>query len=180
MQSLLLLCVLPALTLSCFCVNDQGCNFTTATTCPHITNRIMKNCKEEVSSNKEKTYALEVWNSLVQHKFSISANQQNGQTHSNKSSAIADELLECVWAFCGMVLKGLTKKIYPEDFWTSFTESGQLFMRKHFVTCVQIRRFFWSLFCCIRTGYREILRLIYGKYGPGKTPYLDTFHAVKS
>ena len=25
---------------------------------------------------------------------------QNGQTHSNNSSAVADELFECVWPFC--------------------------------------------------------------------------------
>ena len=25
---------------------------------------------------------------------------QNGQTHSNKSSATADDLFECVWPFC--------------------------------------------------------------------------------
>ena len=27
---------------------------------------------------------------------------QNGQTHSNNLSAIADELFECVWPFCGV------------------------------------------------------------------------------
>ena len=27
---------------------------------------------------------------------------QNGQTHSNNSSPTADELLECVWPFCGV------------------------------------------------------------------------------
>ena len=32
---------------------------------------------------------------------------QNGQTHSNNSSAAADELFECVWPFVGLVLKGL-------------------------------------------------------------------------
>ena len=26
--------------------------------------------------------------------------QKNGQTHSNNSSAVADELFECVWLFC--------------------------------------------------------------------------------
>ena len=29
-------------------------------------------------------------------------NLQNGQTHSNDSSAFADELFECVWLFCGI------------------------------------------------------------------------------
>ena len=28
--------------------------------------------------------------------------QQNGQTHSNNSSAFVDELFECVWLFCGV------------------------------------------------------------------------------
>ena len=27
---------------------------------------------------------------------------ENGQTHSNKSSAVADKLFECVWPFCGV------------------------------------------------------------------------------
>ena len=27
---------------------------------------------------------------------------QNGQTHSNNSSAVADRLFECVWPFCGI------------------------------------------------------------------------------
>ena len=39
-----------------------------------------------------------------------------------------------------------------------------------FILCVksvQIRNFFWSVFSRIRT-----------EYGPGKTPYLDTFHVV--
>ena len=27
---------------------------------------------------------------------------QNGQTQSNNSSAIAEELFECVWPFCGV------------------------------------------------------------------------------
>ena len=40
----------------------------------------------------------------------------------------------------------------------------------HCVKSVQIRRFFWSVFsvCSPNTG----------KYGPKKTPYLDTFHGV--
>ena len=35
---------------------------------------------------------------------------------------------------------------------------------------LQMPRFFWSVFSCIRAEYR--------KYGPEKAPYLDTFHAV--
>ena len=27
---------------------------------------------------------------------------QNGQTHSNNSSVVADEMFECVWPFCGI------------------------------------------------------------------------------
>ena len=27
---------------------------------------------------------------------------QNGQTHSNILSAVADEVFECVWSFCGI------------------------------------------------------------------------------
>ena len=37
----------------------------------------------------------------------------------------------------------------------------------HCVKSIQIRSFFWSVFSRIRT-----------EYGPEKTPYLDTFHAV--
>ena len=39
---------------------------------------------------------------------------------------------------------------------------------KHWVKSVQIRRFFWSVFS---PNAR--------KYGPEKTPYLDTFHTAK-
>ena len=33
---------------------------------------------------------------------------QNGQTHSNNSSAVADELFECVWPYVGLKLEGLS------------------------------------------------------------------------
>ena len=36
---------------------------------------------------------------------------QNGQTHSNNSSAVGDELFECVWPFVGLALKGSTIQI---------------------------------------------------------------------
>ena len=36
---------------------------------------------------------------------------ENGQTLSNNSSAAADELLECVWPFCGLALKGLNNAL---------------------------------------------------------------------
>ena len=39
---------------------------------------------------------------------------------------------------------------------------------------IQIRIFFWSVFSRIRTEYGEIT----GKYGPEKTTYFNTFHAV--
>ena len=55
---------------------------------------------------------------------------------------------------------------------------------EHCVKSVEIRSFFWSVFCCIWTEYWEIRSLSVfrpnsGKYGPEKTPYLDTFHAVE-
>ena len=41
--------------------------------------------------------------------------------------------------------------------------------------------FFWSVFSRIRTEYGEIVfSPNAGKYGPEKTPYLDTFHTVRS
>ena len=32
---------------------------------------------------------------------------QNGQTHSNNSSATANELFDCVWLFCGVAAEGV-------------------------------------------------------------------------
>ena len=74
---------------------------------------------------------------------------------------------------------------------------GALTNIPHCVKSVQIRSFFWSVFSRIQTEYREIRSIsLYsvrmrenteylsvftpnaGKYGPKKTPYLDTFHAV--
>ena len=49
----------------------------------------------------------------------------------------------------------------------------------HCVKIVQIRSFFWSVFSFIRTKYRNtVFSPNTGKYGPEKTPFLDTFHAV--
>ena len=49
----------------------------------------------------------------------------------------------------------------------------------HCVKSVQICRFFWSVFPRIWAEYGEILLISNtGIYGPEKTPYLDTFHAV--
>ena len=48
---------------------------------------------------------------------------------------------------------------------------------------VQIRSYFWSVFCCIRTEYGDLNSVPSpnkGKYGPEITPYLDTFHAVRN
>ena len=38
----------------------------------------------------------------------LRANPQNGQTHSNNSSA-SNRLFECVWLFGGLALNGLTR-----------------------------------------------------------------------
>ena len=46
------------------------------------------------------------------------------------------------------------------------------------VKSVQIQCFFSSVFCCIRTKYGDLRSPNKGKYGPEKTLYLDTFHAV--
>ena len=48
------------------------------------------------------------------------------------------------------------------------------FIHSHSFKSVQIRRFFWSTFSRSRTEYSPHP----GKYGPEKTPYLDTFYAV--
>ena len=58
--------------------------------------------------------------------------------------------------------------------------SSQTFLRikepkdLHCMKSVQIGRFFWSVFSCIRRVFSSNT----GKYGPEKTPYLDTFQAV--
>ena len=54
----------------------------------------------------------------------------------------------------------------------------------HCVESVQILSFFWSLFSRIRTEYEKcsvslsVFSPNAGKYGPEKTPYLDSFHTV--
>ena len=48
-------------------------------------------------------------------------------------------------------------------------------MKKHCVKKVEIRSFSCSVFSRIWTEYGDLLR----KYGPEKTPYLDTFGVVK-
>ena len=55
-----------------------------------------------------------------------------------------------------------------------------IFNTHHCLKSAQIQSFFWSVFFHIRTEYVTILQTITnaGKYGPEKTPYLDTFHAV--
>ena len=42
----------------------------------------------------------------------------------------------------------------------------------------QVRNFVWSVFSRIWTEYGEIRSTPPEKYGPEKTPYLHTFHAV--
>ena len=45
---------------------------------------------------------LQIWN-LVREILTLRAPiPQNGRTHSNNSSAVADKLFECVWPFCGV------------------------------------------------------------------------------
>ena len=46
------------------------------------------------------------------------------------------------------------------------------------VKSVQMRSFFWSVFFCIQTEYRDLFSPNTGKYGPKKALYLDTFYAV--
>ena len=51
----------------------------------------------------------------------------------------------------------------------------------HCVKSAQIRSFFGSVFRRIRIEYGDLLSVFspnMGKYGPEKTPYLDTFHTV--
>ena len=59
------------------------------------------------------------------------------------------------------------------------------FVLTHCVESAQIPSFFWSVFSHIWTEYGEIRtrkNSVFspnaGKYGPEKTPYLETFHAV--
>ena len=60
------------------------------------------------------------------------------------------------------------------------------FIHRHWIVSVQIRSFFWSVIIphsdWIRrdTSYRSVFSQNVVKYGPGKTPYLDSFHAVRS
>ena len=49
----------------------------------------------------------------------------------------------------------------------------------HCAKSVQIRGFFWSVFSCIWSKYGYLLSPNTGKNGPEKTPYLDTFYAVR-
>ena len=61
----------------------------------------------------------------------------------------------------------LSSKIFPMELYL------------HCVKSVQIRNFFRSVFCHIRTEYYlSVFSLNAGKYGPEKTPYLDTVHIV--
>ena len=58
------------------------------------------------------------------------------------------------------------------------------FNNRYCVKTVQIRSFFWSVFSRIGTEYGRYsislrIQSECGKYGPEKTPHLDTFHAVR-
>ena len=50
----------------------------------------------------------------------------------------------------------------------------------YYVKSVQIWNLLWSVFSCIRSkcGDFSVFSPNTGKYGPEKTPHLDTFHAV--
>ena len=56
--------------------------------------------------------------------------------------------------------------------------SGKNFSQTGRAKRVQVRSFFWSIFSRIRTEYGDLLRPNTGKYGPEKTPSLDTFPVV--
>ena len=53
-------------------------------------------------------------------------------------------------------------------------------IRTHCVKSVQIRSFFWAVLSRIRNECGEIRSITPNarKYGPEKTPYLETFHTV--
>ena len=49
---------------------------------------------------------------------------QNGQTHSNNSSGVADKLFECVWPFCGIgALRVRNKSENAKSMWSTNLES---------------------------------------------------------
>ena len=50
--------------------------------------------------------------------------------------------------------------------------------RTHCVKSVQIRSFFWSAFCCIRTEYENLRSKSLHSVRIQENTYLDTFHAV--
>ena len=66
------------------------------------------------------------------------------------------------WSFCSS--KWTVTNCLPKD--ERLMDIGS---NRHCVKCVQIRSFFWSVFSPNT-----------GKYGPEKTPHLDTLHTVKS
>ena len=46
---------------------------------------------------------------------------QNGQTHSNNSSAVVEEVFECVWPFCGVGVSRVNanNKLYDDSVGTN-------------------------------------------------------------
>ena len=53
---------------------------------------------------------------------------ENGQTHANNSSAVADELFECVWIFSGVGAESVN--INPYSIWPLRTTLGFLHFKK--------------------------------------------------
>ena len=74
-----------------------------------------------------------------------------------------------LWIICRYFFQFCFKCI-----WCAVSMLG--FRLKHYVKSVQIRSFFWFFLLCISLS---VFSPNAGKYGPEKTPYLDTFHAVE-
>ena len=70
----------------------------------------------------------------------------------------------------------MSSEVLEKCVFKKILQDGKMLTWEHYITnrhcvkSVQLRNFFWSVFSRIRTDV--------GKYGPEKTPYLDTFHAV--
>ena len=96
---------------------------------------------------------------------------------------------------CNFLEKDTLAQKFFCEFWEIFTalaQSGfqQLLLIPHdpftrrCVKSVQMWSYFWSVFSCIRTKYRDLQISVFspnaGNYGPEITPYSDTFHVVKN
>ena len=91
---------------------------------------------------------------------------QNGQTHSNNSSARADELFERVWPFCRVALKMLINDFYfVVSLWTISSFLFELFSqicksaldRLQWRVCLQENVSYLELTFCRWTICRSIL-----------------------